>query len=88
MQNQTNLHEGLPLLDTVELPLKQNTVRIIRYYTNIIMATGDFVYKETSKINMHKGSRTLIQYLRSQTNKTNKQINKHTECLRQVYRMQ
>ena len=36
------------------------------------MATGDFVYKETSEIYMHKGSRTLIQYLRSQTNKTNK----------------
>ena len=36
------------------------------------MATGDFVYKETSKIYVHKGSRTLIQYLRSQTNKANK----------------
>ena len=36
------------------------------------MATGDFVYKETSKIYEHKGSRTLIQYLRSQTNKANK----------------
>lgn len=71
-ENQTNLHEELLLLDTVELPLKQKTVRIIGYCINIIMATGDIVYKETREIYMHKGSRTLIQYLRSQTNKTNK----------------
>ena len=50
------------------------------------MATGDIVYKETSEIYMHKGSRTLIQYLRSQTNKTNKltktlsALGKSTEC--------
>ena len=39
------------------------------------MATRDFVYKETNEIYMHKGSRTLIQYLRSRTNKTNKLTN-------------